>query len=343
MSRSRDLSNIGPGVQTSFRNKVINGDMRVNQRGTYSTTTNTHQYTTDRWWVFSGVSTVGAPSYVSSTGLTNFPFALRAQRQAANTGTSAIVAGQTFESANVYGLQGQIITVSFWARAGANFSSAANALGVYFGQGTGIDQGTATIINQTWTGVSVTGIGTATLTTSWQKFSYSYAVPATATELALEFVYTATGTAGANDYFDITGVQVELGSTATPFEHRPYGTELALCQRYYQNIVVPAGTTDFNWPVVRESTTQAQATVFLPATLRSAPAVVGTTLGRVVGRDTAFGVTSASVTGISLNAGGPSLNAVTLVIGHGAIAGSYVYFEWDLLNTTANLALNSEL
>ena len=239
MTRARDLANIGPGVPTGFRNKIINGDMRVNQRGNYSTTSNAYQYTTDRWWVFSGVSTVGAPSYVSSTGLTGFPFALRAQRQASNSGTSGIVVGQTIESTNVYALQGQTITVSFWARAGANFSSSANALTAYVASGTGTDQGTLGVINQIWTGISVTGIGTATLTTSWQKFNYNYAVPATATELALEFLYTASGTAGANDYFDITGVQVELGSTATPFEQRPIQTELSLCQRYFQRLVEP--------------------------------------------------------------------------------------------------------
>lgn len=229
----------------SFKNKLINGDMRVNQRGTYSTTTNTYQYTTDRWWVFSGTSTVGSPSYVSSTGLTNFSFALRAQRQASNTGTAAIAVGQTLESTNVYALQGQIITLSFWARAGVNYSGASNALGVAINQGTGVDQGTLATINQTWTGQTNTTIGTATLTTFWKKFNYSYLVPDTATELALLFLYTAVGTAGANDYFDITGVQVEPGTVATPFEHRPIGAELALCQRYYYKITGAGGNAHF--------------------------------------------------------------------------------------------------
>jgi hypothetical protein len=45
---------------------------------------------------------------------------------------------------------------------------------------------------------------------------------------------TTTGTAGANDYFDIAEVQMEVSSTATDFEQRSYGEELALCQRYYE-------------------------------------------------------------------------------------------------------------
>jgi hypothetical protein len=48
--------------------------------------------------------------------------------------------------------------------------------------------------------------------------------------------YTPTGTAGGFDYFDITGVQLEKGTVATPFEVRPFATELALCQRYYKRI-----------------------------------------------------------------------------------------------------------
>ena len=56
-----------------------------------------------------------------------------------------------------------------------------------------------------------------------------------ATQVAAVVYYSpATATAVANDYFDITGVQLEKGSVATPYEIRPYATELALCQRYYQ-------------------------------------------------------------------------------------------------------------
>jgi hypothetical protein len=53
-------------------------------------------------------------------------------------------------------------------------------------------------------------------------------------EIALAFNSPRTGVAGGSDYFDITGIQLEAGSGPTEFERRPIGTELALCQRYYQ-------------------------------------------------------------------------------------------------------------
>jgi hypothetical protein len=73
----------------------------------------------------------------------------------------------------------------------------------------------------------------ATLTTSWQRFSYSAVVGSSAVTLGTIFSYDPTGTAGAADNFEITGVQVEQNYQPTPFEQRPIGTELALCQRYF--------------------------------------------------------------------------------------------------------------
>jgi hypothetical protein len=73
------------------------------------------------------------------------------------------------------------------------------------------------------------------LTTTWQRFTATAALSSLATQIGVVFAYTPVGTAGANDYFEVTGVQLEVGSTATPFS-RAGGTiqgELAACQRYY--------------------------------------------------------------------------------------------------------------
>jgi hypothetical protein len=268
MTRARDLANIGPGVPTGFRNVIHNGDMRIKQRASFTTTTNAHQFTTDRWWVFSGVSTVGEPSYITSTGLTNFPNALRAQRQASNTGTAAVAIGQTIESADVHQLKGKTVTVSFWARAGANFSSASSALNVFLTQGTGVDQGTSAVITQTWTGFSNTTIGTATLTTSWQKFTYTSTVSSATNEMAVQIYYVPVGTAGANDYFDLTGVQLEQGAIATPFEQRPYGLEFELCRRHFLS-----GGTQYGPATSFGLGNSYHGTVSFPIAMRAVPAI----------------------------------------------------------------------
>ena len=76
-----------------------------------------------------------------------------------------------------------------------------------------------------------------TLTTSDAYYTVTRTLPATFGALSLEFVINSHV---AGDGFEITGVQLEAGSVATPFEHRPIGQELALCQRYYQQHTQPA-------------------------------------------------------------------------------------------------------
>jgi hypothetical protein len=135
--------------------------------------------------------------------------------------------GRTFESITVKALAGKAVTLSFYVRKGANFSGSTLSTAVDFGTGTDLGFTTQP------TSPSSTTIST-TLTASWQYVTSTIAVPTTATAARILFFYTPTGTAGAADYFEITGVQLEVGSQATPFEQRPIGTELALCQRYYE-------------------------------------------------------------------------------------------------------------
>jgi hypothetical protein len=89
--------------------------------------------------------------------------------------------------------------------------------------------------------------------------------------LELEVTLAVTGTAGADDRFYITDVQLEEGSTATPFEHRPYGTELALCKRYAP-IINSNGTTS---PILASgmstSSTYARFVIPLDVLARIAP------------------------------------------------------------------------
>jgi hypothetical protein len=219
---------------TSNRNAIINGAMQVAQRGTTFTGLVSFQYSLDRWKSF---RLAGAPFNISqqatsdTTNLPNIQYCARVGRASSNTNLQLVFFSQSIESINSRAFAGKIVTVSFYARKGANYSAASDALKVEVNTGTGTDQdvingftGQASPINQT-----------ATLTTTWQRFTYtSTTLSSSMTQLAVNFYYTPVGTAGAADYFEITGVQLEAGAVATPFETEDYGTTLKKCERYYQ-------------------------------------------------------------------------------------------------------------
>ena len=243
MTRSRDLSavqnNLGVAIPPAAagKNAVINGGFDIWQRGTsVAVTANTPTYTSDRWMLQpSGLnlaSTVSRQATGDTTNLPNIQYCARVQRNSGQTGTSPIYLGNSFESINSIPFAGKQVTLSFYARAGANFSSASNALQANLDSGTGTDQN---VVSGGYTGSATPVSGTATLTTTWQRFSFTGTIAATATEIGLRFNYTPVGTAGAADYFEITGVQLELGSSATPFSRNgaTIQGELAACQRYY--------------------------------------------------------------------------------------------------------------
>jgi hypothetical protein len=218
-------------LQAAGKNAVINGGMDIWQRGT-SITTGNYIYTADRWQTWNNtVYTVSRQVTGDTTNLPNIQYCLRFQRNSGSTSTTPTYLSQTMESANSIPYAGRAITFSFYARKGANYSEASSTLPFQLRQGTGTDQN----VIAGFTGVSDVINSSATLTTTWQRFSYTATVSSSATELGFFFYMTGVGTAGANDYFEITGVQLELGTTATTFS-RAGGTianELAACQRYY--------------------------------------------------------------------------------------------------------------
>jgi len=246
------------GVNTAgfMRNRIINGTCQVFQRATNLTTNNTQGYYVDRYWGFSESGTAATYSQASSTGLTGFPYAIRMQRNSGNTSTNQLYTGQIIESVNLQDLQGQSVSISFYARAGANFSATSSIMKCWLRSGTVADQGLNQLISG-WTGATdqTTNV---TLTTSWQRFTItSFTVPSNCQELTPFFSFAPTGTAGANDYVDITGVQLEVGSVATPFEREIYSNTLAKCQRYFNRLIngVSQNLGIGNWIALGSATT----------------------------------------------------------------------------------------
>ena len=221
-------------------NPVLNSAMQVWQRGTsIAVTANNSQYVMDRWYFYNNVnqaSVVSRQATGDTTNLPNIQYAARVQRNSGQTGTGGMGIVQPFETINSIPFAGKTVTLSFYARAGANFSSASNALSYYLPAGTGTDQN---VVYSGYTGRTTPLTATATLTTTWQRFTVTGTIASTVTEISPVFDYAPTGTAGANDYFEVTGVQLDIGSVALPF--RTYaGTiqgELAACQRYYWRTV----------------------------------------------------------------------------------------------------------
>jgi hypothetical protein len=221
------------------KNIVINGGMDIWQRGTsFAASGSGAIYTADRLKFtradYQTGATVSRQTTSDTTNLASIQYAARVQRNSGDTGVKGIFVYQPIETVNSIPFAGKTVTLSFYARRGANYSSASNALSASLYSGTGVDQDPLI----TYSGTAYPIAGTATLTTTWQRFSYTGTVAATATELGPVFNYTPVGTAGANDWFEITGIQVELGSTATTFSEAG-GTiqgELAACQRYYYRI-----------------------------------------------------------------------------------------------------------
>ena len=218
------------------RNRLINGNMQVWQRATSYALTNSYVYgSADRWETDMGSTAAATASQSTSVPTTVgqlFQYSLKVQRTAASTSTGNIVVAQAIETVNSYDLAGSSATLSFYARCGTNYSPTSSALYalVFFGQGT--DQSITNMRNNAWTGQTNAG-GTATLTTSWQRFTFTVSVPAGTTQMGMQVYASPTGTAGADDSFFITGVQLEVGSAATPYERQIYSDQLAQCQRYY--------------------------------------------------------------------------------------------------------------
>jgi hypothetical protein len=223
---------------TGFKNRIIDGGFTVWQRGTsFSGVTpslGVPAYTADRWYVAQLTSQSATDVTQQTTGATRF--AIRVQKRVGSSGASTNILGQEIENLNCLDLPGQQVTLSFTARAGANYSATSNALLVQIFTCTTADQSTQNFVNGTAAGQATLLSQNVTLTTSNQRFTLTTnAVPSNATNVCLQFVEASSASAaGANDWFEVSDVQIEKGNTATSFDYRPYGTELALCQRYFE-------------------------------------------------------------------------------------------------------------
>ena len=319
------------------KNAIINGAFDIWQRGT-SIAINAAAYTTDRWLGYRGVAGMTV-SRQSTNDTTNLPFILdcaRVQRDSGNTSTSSLQFTSSVETSNVYRYTGQTITMSFYARCGANYSPASSALGVYLSTGTGTDGNPLT----GYTGQTNTISQTATLTTTWQRFSYTATLTSTTTQMAPYFLASVTGTAGANDWFEVTGVQVELGSVATAFS-RTGGTiqgELAACQRYYFKMGNEGNAYNSFGLAGAASVNAADFVTIFPVKMRIAPTAIESSAAATIAAGSILGVTS-----IAFNSATNSQVAYTALNKTAAFVATGCYPVYANNSGTAYFAWSAEL
>jgi hypothetical protein len=250
------------GAEFGMRNRIINGAMMIDQRNAGASVTPTATvYTLDRWRTqisqaskFSlqqnaGAVTppVGFANYLGVTSLSAYSI----------TSSDFFEIDQPIEGFNTADLawgtaSASTVTLSFWVR-----SSLTGTFGGALTNGSISYPFTYTVASaNTWTQISLTIAGPTTGTWSTNNNSsftvvFSLGMGSTRTStagswqsgnfLSATAATSVVGTNGATFY--ITGVQLEKGSTATSFDYRPYGTELALCQRYYQTLTMISGYT----------------------------------------------------------------------------------------------------
>ena len=237
-----------------FKNRIINGAMVIDQRNAgASVTPTTGTYTLDRWIYEASQASKftvqqNAASVTPPAGYKNYLGMTVAS--AVSVGASDyFILGHRFEGLNVYDLawgtaNAQTVTLSFWVRSSltGTFSgglsnsdySRAYVFSYSISAANTWEQKTITIAGDTTgTWLTTNGIGIQLRFSLGAGSTYSASAGSWGTTVAWNVTggQSVVGTSGATFY--ITGVQFEKGSTATSFDYRPYGTELALCQRYY--------------------------------------------------------------------------------------------------------------
>ena len=277
---------------TGFKNRIINGAMVIDQRNAGASVSASGQYTLDRWVT---ATTIASKFTVQqNAGSVTPPVGFSSYLGVTSSSAYSIVTGdilafaQYVEAFNTSDFawgtaNAQTVTLSFWIRSsltgtfgGALQNSAQNRsypFSYTISSANTWEQKTITIAGDTsgtWisgtNGVGVriffsvgTGATYSGTSGAWAGTQYYSSTGAT----------SVVGTNGATFY--ITGVQLEKGSTATSFDYRPYGTELALCQRYYYRITAQAAGDYFVPNAYAISTTLAFGYNQFPVPMRTRP------------------------------------------------------------------------
>ena len=225
------------------RNILINGDFQVSQRGDYTSATSASSgYYLDRWKLNRATVTGNLTHDTTERSL---------KLDATSAGTGRLAFFQQVEDKNYLPFKGKTMTISAWVK-----SSTPNA-NIYLYNGSG------------YTACSTSHSGSG----QWEYLTATGVASATASSFEVSFgLISGTGgtvSIASGDYIEAKEVQLELGKVATPFEHRSYGEELALCQRYYWRSASAAYTYLGSGLITNSSL--GLVPIFFPQTMRTTP------------------------------------------------------------------------
>jgi len=258
-SATAQLSSLNGGALSGARNRIINGDMRIDQRNAGASSTTTGGYTVDRFVFYASQSSKitiqqNAGSVTPPAGFSNYlGFTVSAS---ATVGSSDyFYFYQPIEGFNTADLafgsaSAKTVTVSFWIRSSLTGTFGGSLNNGAFNRSYPFTYSISSANTWEYKTITITGDTSGT----WLTNNGAGMILALSLGMGSTFATTAgswtgglyvsatgatnlVGTNGATFY--ITGVQLEAGSVATPFERRSYGQELALCQRYYEKSYDP--------------------------------------------------------------------------------------------------------
>ena len=282
------IRSINGGQLAGMRNKIINGNMLLSFRGTSFPAVANGQYTVDRFR--SQFDATGAVTTATRSG--DIPSAeyLYSLQHTVTTADASIGAGEVYrvfqciEGYDIRDLLNRPFTISFWVRS-AKVGTHCIALTNDTGGASYILEYSVSLANN-WEhkkltvpgGITIVGAGwnfgpLTGLRVSWIMACGSTFQNAANTWHAGHFLATANQVNcldAIGNTFGITGVQLEPGSVSTPFEHRPVGIELALCQRYYSKYAIPT----FTHVVNSGMTGRYPIHVAFPTSMRATPTIL---------------------------------------------------------------------
>ena len=238
MSKARELANLGNAYSDgalSNRNLVINGSFIVSQRGSGRVFGQSYPLL-DRWSTGQYQQAGHQQVSVSDPSVPTIKAVRVTSSSTSEAGSGTRMAlGQMVESKNCDFLAGKQVTLSFWIRFSSNTVSGTSSGFAY--QLNEYDTVDPTFYSTGGTRENNTYISNGSYPTSWTKYTKTITCGSTMKNLGVRFLFADlfNTTNNSDAWYEVTAVQLEVGDTATPFEHpRSYSDELTRCQRFYE-------------------------------------------------------------------------------------------------------------